>query len=118
MGKNYTSYWLTVLLVGAAAGLRYAVGQAFGVTAPYVTFYPVVVFSAMVGGLGPGLLATGLSVSIISWFFLPPIGSLYIQDFGDVVTMWIFAFNAVLITLIASHLRAVRIKEESPRRTE
>ena len=116
--KNHISYWLTVLLVGAAAVLRYAVGQAFGVTAPCVTFYPAVVFSALVGGVGPGLLATGLSFSIISWFFLPPIGSFYIEGFGDVVTMWIFVFNAVLITFIANHLRAVRIEAESPRRSE
>ena len=117
MKKIFISHGLPVFLVGGAAVLRWAIGQAFGVTAPYLTFYPAVVFSALVGGVCPGLLATALSGLIVSYFYLPPIGSLYIEDLGDAVGMGIFSLNGVLITLVISHLQTTRIKTEGTRRT-
>jgi len=45
------------------------------VITPFVwfLFYPVVFISSWLGGFAAGLAATGLSVALVWWFFLPPV---------------------------------------------
>ena len=73
--------FLLLAIIALAALLRWALEWAFGIKAIYLTFYPAMVFSALLGGMGPGLLATVLS-SLAASFFLPPIGSLKIEGLG------------------------------------
>jgi hypothetical protein len=54
-------YGLALLLVAAAAALRWALPEVLGPT-PFLAFYLAWVGAAVFGGLGPGLLAT-----VASW---------------------------------------------------
>src|SRR5215510_1720257 len=55
-------YGVAVLSVAIAAALRLALDPILGDVAPFILFYLPVILTAWYGGLGPGLLATALSM--------------------------------------------------------
>ena len=66
------SYAVAVLAVAAAVVTGLLVDR-FLQTAPFVSlFLCAILFAAWVGGAGPGLLATGLSILAFDFFFIPP----------------------------------------------
>jgi signal transduction histidine kinase len=60
-------------------------------------FFAAVALSAWYGGLGPGLLATGLSVLALDYFFVPPVYALGV-GLADAVRLGLFALVAILIS--------------------
>lgn len=115
---SFILYGLTILTVGVAAALQRAIAQAFGPLPTYVIFYPAMMLSALVGGVGPGLLATGLGALLAYWLFLSPLGSLGIDLRSDVVGLFLFGFNGVFISLIVGRLRVARTEAEIARQSE
>src|SRR5262245_48945526 len=65
--------------------------------APSALFFAAVMVSAWYGGLGPGLLATGLSAVALDYFFLPPVYELG-TGLADSVRLGVFLLIAVLIS--------------------
>ena len=61
-------YALALAITAVAGFLRAALGSQFPGVVPFATFFPAVLIATLVGGLGPGLLATLLS-ALLSWFF-------------------------------------------------
>src|SRR5215208_5591476 len=59
-------YPVAALLVGVALGGRIALGPAL-VGVPFITLFPAVLISAVLGGLGPGLFAAGLSALAVAF---------------------------------------------------
>ncbi|MGA2109550.1 MAG: PAS domain S-box protein [Syntrophorhabdales bacterium] len=102
---------MSVLLVAAAAVLRWALGHAFGPIPLFLTFYPALVVASLIGGLGPGLAATGLGGLAADYFFVPPIGSLKIANPGDGVALVIFFFVGAFISVITDRLRQARAEQ-------
>ncbi len=115
----FVSYGLTVLLVAAATAIRWGLGYSFGPMSPFLTFYPALMISALIWGLGPGLAATGLGALAADYSFIPPIGSLGITNLPDGIALAIFCFIGVFISVITDRLRQARaeqIKRESEQR--
>jgi two-component system, LuxR family, sensor kinase FixL len=84
-------YALAPFAVGLAFLARFALTPILGDASPYLLFVPAVLTAAGLGGLGPGLLATGLSV--VLGFFVSTISpSLSVPEIVE----------AVLFTLIAA----------------
>ena len=98
-------YGLTVLAVVAATALRYWLGKSFGLTAPYVTYYPVVILVAVLAGLGPGLAAMLLSGVAADYFLLAPQGSFAIASLGDRIGFALFMVNGAAISVLAGTMR-------------
>ena len=71
---------------------------------PFVFFLLAIMVSAWHGGLGPGLLATTLSVLTTNFFFLPPLYSLELA-WHDVAELAVFAVAAVVISFLTSARR-------------
>jgi PAS domain S-box-containing protein len=68
-------YLVAVLAVAAAAGAGLLVDR-FLQSAPFVSlFLCAILLAAWVGGLGPGLFATGLSILAFDYFFISPLHS-------------------------------------------
>jgi signal transduction histidine kinase len=76
-------------------------------------FLAAVAISAWVGGLGPGLLATALSVLALDYFFMTPVFSLG-GGLTEGVRLGIFGLVAVLV----SSLHEVRVRLEASLRRQ
>jgi diguanylate cyclase (GGDEF)-like protein/PAS domain S-box-containing protein len=104
-------YGFAFLGVGAALGLRLAIEAQLGLGLPtYITFYPVVMVVAVLGGLGPGLLATVLSGLTVDYYIFPPIGQFSISSTIDQVGMAIFIAMGIFMSLVAELYRRNRSK--------
>ncbi len=74
----------------------------------YITFYPAVMIVALLGGLGPGLLATAASALGADYFILPPTGSLAVASLPDAVGLAVFSGMGVFMSAVAESYRRAR----------
>jgi PAS domain S-box-containing protein len=65
------AYGFALAMVALAVFMRWLVGEYTGAQIPFITFYPAIIIAALIGGLGPGILATVLS-SVAAWYFFIP----------------------------------------------
>lgn len=116
-----SSAWLrygsAVASVAVALGPALAAGGHLQF-APYTLLFCAALFASWFGGLGPGLLATALSVLAFDYFFLDPAHSISLT-WGDqsLLTLAVFAVTAVsMVSIIAAQRR--KQVEDSSRRAE
>ncbi len=96
-----------------AAVVRWNLVQALGPELPpYITFYPVIILSAFLGGTGAGLLGTALSGVAVDLLFLSPRGSLRIERPVDAAGMSIFLLVNVMISLVGGTVRKAQRRSE------
>jgi len=107
----WRSYSIAILTV-AVALLLTRLFEPLNEHTPLALFFAAAVVSAWHGGLGPGLLATGLGALTVVAFVLPSPYSWIIDSWDKVIALGTFALVAVLICL--SHA-ARRRAEESQR---
>ncbi|MCW5983215.1 MAG: DUF4118 domain-containing protein [Bryobacteraceae bacterium] len=91
---------MAILAFAVALAVRAAMMPVFELSVPYITFFPAVMFSAWYGGLGPGLIVTGLSAIASQFFFHQPVFSLAISSLSDVVALLLFIAISVFICLL------------------
>lgn len=74
---------------------------------PYVwfLFYPAVFVSSWIGGLWPGLAATGISAAIVLWFFIPPEHSFIKESPQSLLSVAVFVGMGVLFSVFHDRLR-------------
>ena len=72
-------YVLAVSGVMFTAVVRIALGPILAGDLPLYLFTVPITLASWFGGLGPGLLATGLSVVIANYGFIPPRGSSFLH---------------------------------------
>jgi PAS domain S-box-containing protein len=105
LGSVLLRYGLAVLSVVAALFIKGLLRAYFDPT-PNSLFFCAVVLSSWVGGLGPGLLASSLSVALIDYHFTSPYYTLELNA-EDLPRMAVFFLSAVSISwLSASQKRA------------
>jgi two-component system sensor histidine kinase KdpD len=90
-----------------------------GVTVPtdVVGYFLVVVLVALVGGLGPALLAALLSGGLLNFFFTEPFHTLRVADSENVVMVAAMVLVAVLVALVVDRA-ARRSVQAAEARTE
>lgn len=98
-------YGLTILIVLACFGVRYALGEAYPY--PYLIFLPGILFASFVFDRGSGFLATFLSAALALYFFVEPRGSFGPQDIGGVLSVIIFTTVGLLTAAVIEALRLV-----------
>lgn len=81
-----------IALAAAAGGLliRLALEPVWGAELPYITLFPAIMVSAWAGGLGPGLLTTFLAAVGAAYFWVPPLRSLWVTEFGEFLGLSVF----------------------------
>jgi K+-sensing histidine kinase KdpD len=67
--------------------------------------------SVILGGTGPGLLATALSALASSYFFLEPVGSFKIQSPQAVERLLLFLLEGAALIVVGRLLRSTPPKE-------
>lgn len=94
------AYAFAFVAAAVATALRFAI-DPYVAGVHYVTFFPAVIITALVSGLGAGLFCLVLSVAAVAFFMLPPRFSLYIENTPDVLTTLLFILvtfsNVILI---------------------
>lgn len=93
-----------LLVLGAYAG-RILLTPLLGQHAPYITFFPAVLFAAFFGGFWPGVTATGLSVLLASIFSSMPGGVPFTSDNGMIASLIIFTVNGIAISGLCEIMR-------------
>jgi PAS domain S-box-containing protein len=104
-------YGVAMLAIAAAMLLRWALQPLLGVSAPFILFYPAVMVAGWYGGLGPGLLASGLAALLARYFFIPPLFSWALESETQVIVLGLFAVTAVFITLLNEAVHRARRRE-------
>ncbi len=101
-------YGLAVSSVAAAFLLRLVLTEFAGPGLPtYVTFYPAVMFVAILAGFWPGIVAPAIAALGTDYWILPPPG-FGIESFTDLVGLAFFSGMGVLMSLLAEFYRRAR----------
>ena len=105
---RYVGAVLTVIL---ALGIYLALTALFGPGLPtYILFYPAIIIVAMLAGLGPGLLATIISVILAGIFIIPPSGQFAIGKSIDEIGVVLFTGIGIMISSVSELYRRNRNK--------
>ncbi|HTP64441.1 MAG TPA: ATP-binding protein [Geobacteraceae bacterium] len=107
MLKFLPGYGLAVVSTGLAALARWMVPWALA-PAPYLGFYPAVVVSAALGGVGPGLVSTFASLLLVNFVF----GHFNIHDHGAMARQVIWVAASIGVSILAGMQRKARISEQ------
>jgi PAS domain S-box-containing protein len=110
-------YGVAVTCVALALTVRWLLGSQLGDRAPYLTYFLGVIVAAYFGGLGPGLLATFLSVIVIGFFWLQPVQSLLGSSSQDWAGVFRFLLVCVTISVFSGALHSARRKAEDNARS-
>src|SRR5215218_4598563 len=100
-------YGVAALAVGVALLVKLLLDPLTVQDTPFLLVFSAIIVSAWYGGLGPGLMATGMSVLATDYFFLYPKGALsgFSVEGIDVAT---FVLEGVLVSVLTSSLRSAR----------
>jgi len=107
-GVPLLGYFVALAAVGVAWGVRAWLDPVLGHEVPYITFFLAVAMSAWAGGIGPGFLATALSLVIAWYFYVGPSDGFRIENLAVSVALGLFVAVALCIVGITSALRAAR----------
>jgi PAS domain S-box-containing protein len=101
-------YGVAILALALAVLVRTLVQPLFGETTPFLFFFPAIMVAAWYGGLGPGLLVTGLSAAAANYFFIPPTFSFRVPNLLSVAQIGVFGGTGAFITLLNERLHRAR----------
>jgi two-component sensor histidine kinase len=108
------AYAFAIFCIVVAAILRWAMGEWFEGVVPFVTFFPAVLLAALVGGIGPGLLAALLGGLIGWWAFLNPSMAFFPLKPGALISVMAYFITSLIIVWAADHYRGLtkRLEDE------
>jgi PAS domain S-box-containing protein len=102
---------VAALVIGAAVLVKLLLDPLTAQDTPFLLILGAIVVGAWYGGLGPGLLATGLSVLAIDYFFLDPRVS-FTTFSPELLDLAAFVLEGVLVCVLTASLRAARDRAE------
>ena len=101
-----TRYVVAVLAVTVAVLLKFAFEPAVGQERPlFLVFFGAVLFSGWYGGMGPGLLATGLSAAVSLLYFYQPRFAPFAHTVAQYISVGIFTLEGVVVSVFCGHSR-------------
>lgn len=111
VGKSETprpgvrGYAAALLLVGASTTVGMLIVPRWGTAAVDLVYLPAVLAAAVLGGLGPALLAAILSALAYNYYFTAPYHTFRIYRPSDVVTVVILFLVAAVTSQLAASIR-------------
>ena len=107
--RRASSYAIAVGAVALGTLLRYGMNVWVGPLPTFITFYPAVMLTAMLGGFWPGLLATVLVDAVVDYWLLLPVGFGF-SSFPDAVSLGLFSLMGVFMSTVAEFYLRARVK--------
>ncbi|HEY0500845.1 MAG TPA: sensor histidine kinase KdpD [Kutzneria sp.] len=115
--RKLLGWILSPLLPFLATGIGVLLHGTITVSTDTVDYFLATVIVALVGGVGPAVVAAALSAGLLNFFFTPPLYSLTVADGENVITLIAMVIVAVMVALVVD--RAARRAEQAARaRTE
>ena len=114
-GSGWYSYPLALLLSGAMLLVR---THLDGPDVPplMILFMLPIVISALLGGAGPGLLATGASALGVKLTLLAPLYSLHFQNPYELIQWGLLMVNGAVVSVLSEFMRGALRKSAADRR--
>ena len=112
--RSVGGYAFALVSVGVAIALRLAVDPYVGV--PFVTFWPAVIVTALIGGVGAGLFCVVISAAAATVFVITPHLSFYIENLENLLVFLMLASFSVIIITQSRH--AIEKAERALRETK
>ena len=108
------AFAFATVCVAVAAAVRWVVGLWFEGIVPFATFFPAVLLAALVGGIGPGILAAIAGGLIGWWAFLPPSMTFFPLKPGQVISLIAYLITCLILVWAAEHYRRLtkRLEDE------
>jgi two-component system, OmpR family, sensor histidine kinase KdpD len=111
-GARRAAGWSLGLLLPLAAVTVGILGRdVLGLSTDVVLFFLATVISALVGGLGPALLAAVASGMLLNFFLTPPLYTFTISERENIITLVAMVLVAVLVALVVD--RAARRAQQA-----
>jgi len=113
--RNLRAYGVVLLVLLVATLLRMSLTPVIGSTsAPFITYFPAVLFAAWYGGFRAGAVAILLSTAAAWYYFVPPPNSFLLANPGDLVGILLYVFVSFGIVLLSdSQRRAVAQRRDA-----
>jgi PAS domain S-box-containing protein len=99
------------VFVCVATAANFWMQHAIGGRAPFLPFFPAVIATGFLAGIGPGIVALLLSALAVDLFWMEPIGRLSLTQTGDIAAVAMFVLSGV--TALAISLLARRLLIEA-----
>jgi PAS domain S-box-containing protein len=108
-GQWHFRYAFAIVCVILGILLRIAITQWVGPGLPlFITIYPAIMFSALYGGIWPGIVTTLVAGFIMDYWFVPPFGILKYAHRVDLVSLVLFVSMGVFMCIIGGIVRNMR----------
>jgi formate hydrogenlyase transcriptional activator len=98
-------YGFALAAVFLATVLRYLFGSLFGLTLPFILYYPAIMLVALLGGFGPGILATALGTVSGLLLFFTQISLLAGSRARAVTWLVLFAVAGAILSVLGELVR-------------
>lgn len=112
----WLTYAFAVLVTLSMLLVRQRIMTEFGDRPMLILFMLPIIFSALLGGLGPGLLATAIAALGIAYVAIPPVGSFGIASSFELLQWGVLIANGAAVSLLSELLRRSLARSESDRR--
>ncbi len=112
---RWAAYLFAVALSVGMLYLRHGIAVSFGERPMLILFIPPIILSSVLGGLGPGLVATAISASGINYMAIPPVGSFRIKAEHDLFSWCILIASGLLSSYLSELLHRARRQAERRR---
>ena len=101
---GWIAYGVAVLAPGLSLLLRWPLEPWLRYHGPLMTFFPAIIVSAYLGGLGPGLVATFVGAAAGDYFLIEPRHSFTIDEPGAVYSLGLFVLASCVISGLTESL--------------
>lgn len=109
---KWAKYLAACGVVAAALPLAFALRSLVPPGYPYLPFLLAVLLAGSLFDQGSGFVAVALSALFAAWFFLPPIGSVVVQDQSDGLALVLFAAVGAATAAIIEALHRAVVREK------
>jgi two-component system, OmpR family, sensor histidine kinase KdpD len=115
--RRWAGWVLAVVAPAVATTVGALLDGLIGLSTDVVLFFLATVLVALVGGLGPALLAAVLGGLMLNWFLTPPVYTFTIAERENVITLVVMVVVAVAVALVVDRA-ARRATQAAAARTE
>jgi diguanylate cyclase (GGDEF)-like protein/PAS domain S-box-containing protein len=114
---EHRSAWLTYIFATVVTLLMLFVRMSMGLNQDHrplmILFMLPILLSALLGGLGPGLVATFLAAIGTDYFLIQPLHSLKISDKYDLIQWSTLIFSGLILSIFSEMLMRMRARAEN-----